>query len=239
MFVSSPAIVLNRVKHTDSTFITTLYTKQMGSVSFCMKIPKTAKSQLKHTLIQPLNLLSIEWDHKPNSTLQHIRNFHSSHPYSTIYRQSQKVIIASFLTETINHALRQEHQGEVYEFIEKSLLWFDEQEKDYDNFHLVFLISLAKRLGFEPLTENCRIYRYFDLINGEYCNTTPTHNYYLQHNDAKHIPLFINMDYTNMTHVALNQQQRMRALRIITTYLRLHITNFPKLHSLEIFGNTL
>src|SRR5690606_23161729 len=40
------------------------------------------------------------------------------------------------------------HAQELYAFISGSLITLDDAEKDYENFHLVFLVKLSRFLGF-------------------------------------------------------------------------------------------
>lgn len=237
MYISTPAIVLNRIKHTDSTLITTLYTQQMGSVTFAIKIPKTARAQIKPALFQPLNQLHIEWEHKPNSALQRLGNIHVSTPYATLSTHPQKATIATFLSEALFHALHQERQGELFPFLETSLLWFDSVTENYSDFHIIFLIKLARFLGFEPITENPGHYEFFDLINADYTPLRPTHNYYLTTSDSKYIASLCTAQYHNIHRLNITAGQRNRALRIITTYLKLHIPGFPHLNSITLLNS--
>lgn len=236
MYVSSPAIVLNRLKHNDNTIITTLYTQQMGSITFAVKIPKTSKAQLKPTLIQPLNQLHIEWNHRPNTPIQRPKNLHLLQPYNSLLSLPPKTTLATFLAETLYNAIRQEKQGDLHPFIAQSLLWLDLKPSDYHNFPIVFLLHLACLLGFTPKLDNPHHFPYFDLLNAEYTPSLPQHNFYLHHQDAQYIPLFMRLNYSTMHLLHLTPDQRQRSLRIITTYLRLHIPDFPQLNSLNLLS---
>lgn len=239
MHVCTSAIVLNKVKYNDTTFISTLYTRELGSVSFAVRIPKTSKANIKPTLFQPLNLVQAEWDHKPATNLQRLQNLNIEHPYSTLLYNPRKAVIATFLAETIYHSTKQEEQGDLYPFMAASLMWFDKAEKNFLNFHIVFLIKLICQLGFQPNTDNPFGYRYFDLQDAEYTATQPFHNYYLRHGDARHLPFFTELNYTNMWRTKLSPATQARILRIITTYYKLHISGFPNLKSTEIINELL
>ena len=239
MFVSSPAIVLNRIRHNDTTFITNLYTEKMGCVAFAVKKAQTAKARASATLLQPLNSVTAEWEHRGNKTLQHISDLQILHPYTTLPYQPQKSITASLLSEILYYSTRQERQGDLYPFIRDSLLWFDKAESHYDNFHITFLLSLICHLGFQPNIDNPGAYSFFDLQNAEYTPAQPYHNYFLHHADARYIPIFMNLRYTNMHLLRTTHQQRYRALKIILAYYKLHITDFPDIKSLEIVKQVL
>ena len=239
MHVCTSAIVLNKVKHNDTTFITTLYTQELGSVSFAVRIPKTAKANIKPTLFQPLNIVKAEWDHHPEKSLQRLQSLHVEHPYSSLLYTPRKAAMATFLAEAIYHSTKQEQQGDLYTFIATSLLWLDNAPKNYMNFHIIFLIKLICELGFQPNTDNPAHYHYFDLQDAEYTPVQPFHNYYLRHCDARHIPIFTELDYTNMHRAKLSLKAQNRILHIITTYYKLHISGFPNLKSTEILNELL
>lgn len=206
----------------------------MGTVPFAVRIPKTNKAQIKPTLFQPLNILSIEWNHKANTTIQRLQNTHILHPHTSLNYQPDKSVVASFLSEVLHHSLQHENQGDLYTFVETSLMWFDSIDHDYANFHLVFLIKLARLMGFEPNTDHAADRLFFDLVSAEYTTHQPLHNYYLRHTDSQHIPLFLRLQYHNMHLVSLSHEQRFRVLRIIVAYYQMHIPSFPRLQSLAV-----
>ena len=132
-----------------------------------------------------------------------------------------------------------EHQGDLYDLITDSLLWLDNASGHFSNFNITFLIRLICQLGFHPNTDNPSSYPFFDLQNAEFTPTRPSHNYYLCPNDAQYIPLFMSLNYSNMHLLKTTHQQRFRALKIITTYYKLHITGFPDIKSLDIVNELL
>ena len=49
----------------------------------------------------------------------------------------------------------------------------------------------------------------------------------------------MSLNYSNMHLLKTTHQQRFRALKIITTYYKLHITGFPDVKSLDIVNELL
>lgn len=239
MYLNSPAIVLSKTHLNDNTNIVHLYTQAQGCVSFIVKIPKSSKTQIKSNLFQPLNSISVEWDHKANKNLQHLSNIHILHTYATLMATPHKNIVSTLLAEVLYHATKQDHQGDLYPFIIDSLLWYDKAQLHYENFQLAFLMRLITQLGFQPNTDNPHGYTYFDMQSATYIPTQPNHNYYLRQEDAQYIPIFMDLHYTNMHLLRTTHQQRYRALKIITTYYKLHISDFPALKSIDIVNQLL
>ncbi|MCH5178619.1 MAG: recombination protein O N-terminal domain-containing protein [Prevotellaceae bacterium] len=253
MFLSSRAIVLSKVRHTDSTFIATLYTEQAGSVAFAVRIPKTSRATIKPQLFQPLTLLTIEWDNREQQSLQRLRNAHLLAPYTTLHTHPHKAAVSAFLAETLYHALHQENNGNIFSFIHHSLLWYDCPEGCFvsksgyvvpksgnvDNFPLIFLAQLTDHLGIGISAANGAPLPYFDLIEGEYTPTQPPHLYYLYGRDALFVHTLRRIAYPTLHLLRLTPAEQHRALRAIVAYYRIHIPDFPKLRSLDILRDLL
>lgn len=236
MFITSKAIVLNRVRLNDQRFLATLYTEAMGSVTFAVRIPKTRKAQIKPVLFQSLNQLTIEWDHRGQSEIQRLRSVSILSPYSTLTTTPAKAAIATFLSEMLTHALRPEHEGTLFPFLHTSLLLLDQKRSNYANFHIVFLSLLARHLGFPPNMEGADSCEVFDLLNGEFLSSPPTHSYWIEGAEARFIPTLLRLNYANMHRLHLSRTQRQRILHLIVDYYRLHIPSFPEIRSLSILA---
>lgn len=234
MFLTSPAIVLSCVKHSDTTNIVTLYTQEMGSIPFALRISRSRKNAAQANLFQPLNQLIIEWDHRPTQSMQRIKNVRPLNPYTTLLYHPMKATIATFIAEILYHTLCHEHQGDILPYIQHSLLWLDTAQSNYANFHIIFLVRLTYFLGIQPQIEEPMPGTYFDLQNAEYTNFQPTHQYYLEPQTAQLLPLLMRFNFHTMHLLRLSRQQRAFILQQIITYYRLHITTIPKLRSLDI-----
>ena len=232
MFVTSRAIVLNKVRHNDNTVIATLYTEAQGTVAFAVKRNsggKTRSHGVKVQLLQPLTLLTIGWDHHPTRQLQQLKNIEGTN----ISPLRNFTITDNLIAEALYHALKEEHQGDVFPFLQYSMT------NSGDNMAIVLLIQLARHLGIAPEAIPFKEQNYFDLLNAEYLAAPPQHKYYLYPSDAQHIPLMLRLTYHTMSRVPLSPTEQHRILRIILTYYRLHIPNFPQLRSLEMLRDML
>ncbi|MBR4648926.1 MAG: DNA repair protein RecO [Bacteroidaceae bacterium] len=236
MFLSSPAIVLSKVRHTDSTQILTLYTQAEGSIPFAVR---GTKSKPQAANLQPLTPLTIEWDHHPSRTMQHLKSVSLLSPLTSLTSHPHKAAVASLLGEALHHALRQERHGDIFPFLLSSLQWLDAASEPFDNFHLIFLMRLAGHLGIEPNLENAASSPFFDMINAECTPVQPQHNYYLPHSDLRLAPLMLNLGYANMHRISFTPSERHRALRAILAYYRIHIPGFPQLRSPEMLKDML
>ncbi len=235
MLVKSRAIVLHITKYNDVSSIATLYTEKEGALSFVVRIPKTSRAAIKSKMFQPLVLLEIEWDMRENQRLQRLKNCRIWKSYTTMPYHPLKNPVGLFLYEFLYHALKNEKPNlSAFDYVLNSLLWFDESEKQFANFHLIFLFQLTCFLGFEPNVGHKANTDIFDMQNGCYVNTIPQHTDYIKGDDTRILPILQRVNYRTMHLMPISRQERVRVLEVLCQYYRLQLPDFPEIKSLEI-----
>ncbi|MGI6242259.1 MAG: DNA repair protein RecO [Prevotella sp.] len=235
MEVKSRALVLHALKYGESQMIIDLLTREQGRMSFICYLPKTSKGKVKKQFFQPLTLLDLVYNYRPNHNLQRFVDVRLAMPYGSIPFDAYKLSISLFVSEFITYATRDEQQNKpLFDYIESSMVWLDNVSKSFANFHLVFMMHLSRFIGFFPnLSDNVRG-AWFDLRNGSFSLLRPSHSDCLQPSEASVIGVLMRMDYDNMHLFRMSQAQRNRCVEIILYYYRLHIPSFPELKSLEV-----
>lgn len=235
MEVKSKALVLHALKYGESQLIVDLLTREQGRQSFICYLSKTNKGKMKKQLFQPLTLLDLVYNYRPNQNLQKFTDVRLAMPYASIPFDAYKLSISLFVAEFITYATRGEQRNEpLFDYIESSMVWLDNVSKYFANFHLVFMMHLSRFIGFFPnLTDNVRG-AWFDLRNGSFSLVRPPHPDCLKPEEASVIGVLMRMDYDNMRLFRMSQAQRNRCVEIILYYYRLHVPNFPELKSLEV-----
>lgn len=235
MEIKTAAIVLRALKYGESQMIVDLFTRTTGRVSFICHIPKSNKGKIKKQLFQPLTILNIVFDHRPQASLQHFRDLWLAKPFVSLPFDAAKLSISLFLAEFIYFATRDEQQNEsLYDYIEDSLLWLDNVTEQFANFHLVFMMRLSRFIGFFPNLADDTSHGWFDLRNSVFTGIRPTHPDFLEPEEASNITLLMRMDYQNMHLFRLTRTDRNRCTEIILHYYRLHVPGFPELKSLPV-----
>ncbi len=233
MFCKTEALVLHTIKYGEQKLIVDMFTREQGRLSFIVQIPKTTKGKMRKQYFQPLTLLSIESDVRPQLQLQKLRDISLLTSLPTLLTNPTKLSISLFLSEFLYHALKGEQQNEsLFDYVANSLQWLDGRERDYANFHLVFLMHLSRFLGFYPNLEREAVY--FDLRSATFCATAPVHRDFLMPQEASILQLMMRMDYPTMHLFKLNRQQRNRCIEVALLFYRLHVPDFPELRSLEV-----
>ena len=235
MDVKTKAIVLRSVKYGDASLIVDMLTESMGRVSFIVRIPKTQKGKLKKHLFQPLTILSIVFNYRQRSSLQHIRDINIAVPYTSIPVVPAKIGIAMFLAEFLTYVTRDEQRNDpLYQYVESSLRWLDDAIGGYANFHLVFMLRLSRFIGFWPNLDDYHEGCLFDLREARFTSIAPLHHDVLQPAEARFIGTFMRMNYGNMRAFKMSRTQRNHITDIILLFYRLHVADMPELKCLDV-----
>ena len=106
-------------------------------------------------------------------------------------------------------------------------------EEGKANFHLCFLFNLSSFMGFYPDTGSYIKGAYFDMLNGEFVTSRPTHNHILMPSDAEKFMLLSRMNFSNLHLFKFSRDERRETLERMVEYYRIH-QGFAELKSTEI-----
>ena len=240
MFIDDRGLVLRCVKYDDKSFIAHLFTASRGHVSFMINGSHGKRSGTSARLFQPTALLSFQWDMKPNASLQRMKEARLLFVQQTIPLDPIKRSVAMLLAEFMAYTLRDEAPNpELYLYIEHSMQWFDMAETGYANFHLVFLLKLARFLGIAPNMESYSDGEHFDLASGHFIPYGTASDTIMSEHDTRLLFALSGATYETMSSIAMNRQDRVRMIQYLATYYAIHIPKFPTLQSLEILQQVM
>ena len=149
MHYASKAVVLGSKAYSDSGKIVYLLVRELGQVPFFIREKRGRKSRVNP--YQSLFLLEIEGNYRESKTMQYVKHVEWV-AYHRIPFDFMRLPVALFLGEVLQVLLKGgEQDTELFDWIWKSLLDYDRQEKTNPDFHLLFLAQLSKFLGFAPL----------------------------------------------------------------------------------------
>lgn len=236
MLQKTLGIVLRTLKYKDTSIIVDIYTEVSGRASFLVPVPRSRKAAVKPALFQPLALVELEADFRPNTTIYKVKEAKSFYPFATLPYDPYKSAIALFLSEFLYRAAREETENRpLFAYLQHSIIWLDECRAGFANFHLVFLMRLSRFLGLYPNLEHYAAGDYFDLQNACFTPLRPSlHSNYIGPEEASRLTMLMRMNYETMHLFAMNRVERARCLAIMNEYYRLHLPDFPVLKSLEI-----
>lgn len=235
MEVKSKAIVLRTVKYGESRLIVDLLVREAGRVSVVCQLTKSGRGKVKKQLLQPMTMLDVAFDYRKNIALQHFQDLRIGQVYRSLLFDPYKLSITLFLSEFLIYATRDETDNrQLYDFIEASLLWLDNADSGFANFHLVFMLRISLFIGFYPNLDDYREGCWFDLREGCFTPLRPVHNDCLRPDEAARMRVIMRMSLDNMRLFRMSRSERNRCAEIILYYYRLHQSDFPELRSLDV-----
>ncbi len=235
MLIKTKAIVLSKLKYRDNDLIVKCYTSQRGVVSYLLRgVLKSTKGSAKTAYFQPLTQLQLEEKYRANQSLQFIGEVKLNVLYQSLHSNILKGAIVMFLSEVLASVLKEEEQNEnLFEYLETSLIWLD-QEEEFANFHLLFLLNLTKHLGFYPdlsTLEN----PYFNLNTGAFEDKL-IDSYSISDENLIMLKQLLGINFDTLNSVKLNSKQRQSFLTMLLFYFELHLGDFRKPKSLAVFN---
>jgi DNA repair protein RecO (recombination protein O) len=164
-----------------------------------------------------------------------LKEFSVSYSPYDIYSDIRKSSVAIFLGEVLTSVLREESSHEeLFDYIEKSIIYFDRCMDGYANFHIAFLAGLSSYLGFEPGTRKDSADSFFDMTNGIFVPVPPTHGNYANPEISDILARVFIASYDNIGNISLKGSLRNEVLDTILKYYSLHLSGLKKINSLEV-----
>jgi len=235
MLQKSRGIVLHSLKYGDNGLITTIYTEAFGRMSFIMQGIHRKKSSVKANLLSQLSLLEMEIDYKPGRELQRVREVKNISPFSTIPYGIAKSTQAIFLAELLHKVLREEEsRPDLFEFLFHSIELLDLMVEGVNNYHLLFLIQLARYLGFAPTNNYSESNPVFDMMAGRFVAAPPLHPWFLKDIESSTLSTLLGLNYQNSLEFKPDMVLRSILLNFVLEYYGLHLGNKLHLKSLDI-----
>lgn len=238
MLTTVKGIVLHHFKYAEKSIIAKVYTNRFGLQSYIINGVRSAKAKNKAVYLQPLSLVEINSSYKEKKGLQQARNIQLIHPYSSIPFNISKSSMAFFLAEILYKAIKEEESNsDLFNFLFHAFQHLDLMEKNYHNFHLIFMGKLCYYMGIQPhqINEN---HNYFDLQEGCFTSTQPFHKAFIDHPYSNHLATVLTADFDE-NNLSLNRDERTRLLSVFIDYFNLHLSNFDNLKSIGILKEVL
>ena len=235
MLEKTRGIILHQIKYTDSGIVAQLYTRKFGRQSFLIRGMRNRKSGKHSILFQPLFILDLEISYKESREMNVLKEFSVSYSPYDIYSDIKKSSVAIFLGEVLTSVLREESSHEeMFDYIEKSIIYFDRCRESYANFHIAFLAGLSSFLGFEPGTRKDPNDAFFDMTNGTFVPVPPIHGNYANPDVSEILAQVFLSSYDSIRNITLKGAMRNEVIDILIRYYSLHLSGLKKINSLEV-----
>ncbi len=228
-------IVLNSLKYGDSALIVHLLTDVGGRQSYMVQGVKSSKGRgSKMALFQPLFGVEFEGMKSPRAEMHRFREVHSGVVLQRTPFDVRRSTIALFIAEALYRLVKEsEPNSELFDFAWGSLIALDTIEDGVANFHLWFLANLSRLLGFYPAGE-FKKGAWFDIIEGGYTTTKPSHTLILSPENTEYLRDFTECDVQDLGAIGLNRTQRVEFLNALLSYYSYHLDAIKSVQSIEV-----
>jgi len=239
MLAKTRGIVLRSTDYSESSVVVQIFTEKFGLQSYLVNGARKPKAKIGIMLLQPLFLLDMVVYYTERNTLQRIAEARQQPHFQSIPYDIHKNAALLFLNEMLCKSLRLQTADEpLFNYVYNAVAWLDSTEKMPPNFHLYFLIRLSRFLGFSPAAPKPGQI-FFDLKDGVFCRSAPTHPFVLQ---APHTDYFAELLRCSVEHVAavsIPLADRRFLLQKIIDFYQLHVDNMGEIKSHAVLEEVL
>jgi DNA repair protein RecO (recombination protein O) len=223
MLHKTPGIVLGYIKYGETSIIARIFTAFFGKQTYIIQGVRSRKAKYSIALFQPLMPLDMVVYHKKTANMQRIAEVRCHVPISNILGDLKKATIATFLSELLSKVLyEEEHNEALFSFLLESIVAFNEQDTDYEYFHLTFMLQLSRYLGFGiKAAQDMDVQLYRSGFHTGFNQTEIDLLDTLLSNPFKQIPVIKKATIRKLTTTIIN-------------YYQLHIDNLGTLKSLKV-----
>lgn len=223
------AIFIHRISYSESSLITTFFTKEHGFQKFLFKGGKKKSHQLF-----PLSVSEIEYYERRESDLWNVTSaepaFRQQLPFDPV-----KSSIAFFIADVLNMLLRgTERDDELYNFVRESILNLEKTE-EVALFPSKFMIGLTKYLGVQPLIEDSNK-NWIDLKAGTIGGFRELDSHSVEGPVVEALKSILENNSLNST---LVKQERQQLLRTMIDYYKIHVPGFKEPGTYDIIREIL
>ncbi|MEP6645849.1 MAG: DNA repair protein RecO [Saprospiraceae bacterium] len=239
MIYHTRAIVLRSVKFGESSLIVDMYTEQKGHQTFIINSVRKAKSITPPSYLQLLTLVDIVAYHQDHKKINRIKEVRLDHTYQSIPFDMRKSSVITCLAEITYHCLSTAYpQPDLFSFLHKELIRYDQPQAYDRDFLIRFLVSLSHYLGFGfELPVDSYSGKYFDLLEGHLVTSKPLHDYVIDQPDLASLKQILDGDSRDPADVRLPVRRKL--IDILVLYFQLHVETLRNITSLKILREIL
>ena len=235
MIYKTQGIVFRATDYSDSSLIVKIYTEVYGIQSFIVKGAKRKGASVKSNLFQPLTLLELTAYKNEKKQLQTLKEIRVATPLISIYSSPVKMSLLFFINEVVYKCIHEEEGNpNLFLFLQESIQLLENTEENYINFHLIFLMRLSRFLGFYPKGNFSDANCLFDMQEGLFLNTPPSHTRYLTIERSLLLNKLLLSNYYDMGNLVVSAIERRKLLEVLVEYYEIHLSHIGKLNSHKI-----
>lgn len=228
-------IVLETVRHNEKSDVATVYTRERGRVPFIVASSGTKAGKMRRSRLLPLTVIEMDVNFSASREMQRLGSFTPVAQWPDIHADPLKQTVAIFLTEFLSRILRTSAPDPLlWDFVASSVALLDRMQRGMANFHLIFLSRMTHFLGIRPDTSGSHVATAFDLREGVYIRTAPTHSDVITGDFLRWPAILARLSYEHAPYLRLNGTARRQLLDGILHYYSIHFPGIGQMKSPDI-----
>lgn len=238
MLLSTPGLVLHTTPYAETSVVAKVFTRQLGLRSYIIKSVRGPRGRVKQNLLQPLSALDMVVYDNPKTDLNHVKEITPRH-VSTCHplNLSTENALRFFMTEVLYKSLREaEPMPDLFDYVE-SVFALNTEHLTLNTIHLpvIFLLTVARHLGIEPLDNHSSREPFFDLQEGRFVSVPSETTLSPALSEMLHEYL----SNFNRQLSVFSISERRALIDALIAYYQLHLSGFSHFHSHEILHTIL
>ena len=234
MLVNRTGIICKTVKYGESSLILDIFSADVGMRSYiCGGVRK--KNSNKAAMLRVMNLVDIVCYDKSSTkpSLSRIKEVKFSKIYSRIPFDVVRGTVGMFLIEVSRKAIVQTDEADrIYDFVSLRFNELDSEQVVMKDFHIRYLIDLAREIGFAMQNNWSVIDCRFSLREGQFITDNQQHRDTLGTDLSEILSQYLAGRQPNST-----KEQRRQLITKLVDYYRFHVDGFTEVKSLEVLYN--
>lgn len=228
-------IVLHTLKYGDTSMVVYLLTDVGGRRSYMVQGVRSRNGRgSKLALFQPMFPVEFEGMESPRQQMDRFREVRAGHVMQSLPFDVRKSTVALFMAEVLYRLVRESEPNEpLFDFVWGSVEALDQMHDGVANFHLWFLAHLSRLLGFFPGNEY-QSGAWFDIREGLYTKTCPSHVQYMSRESARTLHDLLACDVRYLSEMGLNRRERVAFLNDMLAYFGYHLDAISAVQSVRI-----
>ncbi len=234
MLVDRTGIICKTVKYGESSLILDIFSADVGMRSYiCGGVRK--KNSNKAAMLRVMNLVDIVCYDKATAkaSLSRIKEVKYNKIYSHIPFDVVRGTVGMFLIEVTRKAIVQiDDPDQTYDFVYERFNELDSEAVVLRDFHIRYLIDLAREIGFEMQNNWSAIDSRFSLREGQFIRDSQQHRDTLDTDLSEILSQYLAGQQPQST-----KEQRRQLITKLVDYYRFHVVGFTEVRSLEVLYN--
>ncbi len=229
-------IVLHTVKYGDRGLVAYLLTDLFGRQSYMVQgVRSTRGHGNRGALLQPMFLVEFEGLSSHRAEMHRFRELRSGVALRSVPFDVRKSTVALFMAEMLYRLVREvEANSPLFDFVWGAVCALDglEDAAATANFHLWFMVGLARHLGFYPLGEWAPGW-WFDIREGLFTALEPRGPGFSREN-AELLGRLMDAEVDDLASLPLGRGRRVEFLNAMLAYFGYHLDAVRDVRSVDI-----